>query len=697
MVELPKDRKSRIEALDELGKRGDEHARLQQVRWMVSHYWLQGLRNLQIDFTTADVRSDLHNQIGPNNRLNMVYEPILPKLQTERGRLGRMDLRPAVKPVSYGLYNIRKAATARVELDYLTSTVDWEDLKRTAIYHDTAFGTFGVGVWINDKPGLGSPPPAEELTGEGLTGEEGESPQPAAAGPTPESQLEMEIIPGWQMTPIPSAPMSPEQVCGVRRKRWVPLAWLRLKVGLKLPSKDYETKLRVRKGKWGENPGQTALAGWDAVTDSPVDLDNQPTDGGGERGKHEDCEYVLLEEFFFFHDRKDRLARYIVKVGDYECLDDQFDDESVYVPIGVGRYHTIGGFYGRSFVEPLIPLNSEMEQLLQNLCQNIKDLDIFGLLLIPNTWGIPMKDLAKGKSRKVVGYEPDYASPDTKQQHIAPTTANDIPGRVLVQLGRMLDELVQHSEMLRGEAPGRVDSASGLQYLNETSSIPLTEPARGIAQAFTQVYKAILAAAPELLGDRKDLPLLRLDDNLLGLRVDPTGKNVMLTTSNFPRPYEVDIGIRDEMPVSPTLRKRELAENLKMGLVTPQEYRIICWRENLDDGLLGSWAEKEAYSKAMLQCLYAFGDGETPGENILPSSEADVFDIHLQVIQSFMAKPEFTFASIAVRQVFEALKAAYMGFKGSQYPQQMPLPEEAAEISQQMGPMGPPGGGPPMG
>jgi len=48
------------------------------------------------------------------------------------------------------------------------------------------------------------------------------------------------------------------------------------------------------------------------------------------------------------------------------------------MPIGMSKYHPLGGFYGRSFVEILLPLNRAMERMAQNLAQNVEDLDLFG-------------------------------------------------------------------------------------------------------------------------------------------------------------------------------------------------------------------------------------------------------------------------------------------------------------------------------
>jgi hypothetical protein len=92
---------------------------------------------------------------------------------------------------------------------------------------------------------------------------------------------------------------------------------------------------------------------------------------------------------------------------------------------------------------------------------------------------------------------------------------------------------------------------------------------------------------------------------------------------------------------------------------------------------VGRWADRENYRKAMMNNLMLFGDGEEPGQ-VIGSSEADNPRIHLMMIQRFMAKPEFVFASPAVRDAFEQLKQAYTGLMAGEYPEML-YPEDSAE------------------
>jgi hypothetical protein len=653
-----------------------QYANIQKVRWLLNYWWLQGLRDFYPDWRTGTVRVHLHNRRDSAGKLKMVWEDASVKLQGELGRLGRMDVRPAVAKRGWGLDAIRKRAAADVLLDYLTSPVDFKVLKASVFNHLATYGTVGISFWARSQKVAGVGPVEPQEGGE--------------------PRVMMEVIPAWQLLPIPFHPDSPEALEGIVRQRWVPLDWAKGREGLKLAS---DEKLDVHMAPFGARPTMDGPTGMGPLSQKAPGMVEKESFWKKRQSKETDTKYVLMEEFFFFHDEKDRLARWVVKIGKHIALDLQYKEKDVYVPIGVAKYFPWGGFYGRSFVEIILPVISEVETMASNLFQNVKDLDDFGFLTLPKNMGIAKTDLKKGKSPRVIWYEPDLVS-KAEPGILNPVTTTDFPGKVMAMGNEMVDRLTQSSELMRGDAPGRVDSAVGLGFLHEMSSVPLSVPAGSVAQAFTQVYKAILAVAPDLMQGRSDLPLIGLSDHVMGLKVQPGSKTVKLEPRNYPAPHEVQLGVKDELPMSPSLRKKELLESLQSGLIDPLSFAIYCWEENIEYPV-GRWADHENYRKAMMNNIMLFGDGVEPGQ-VVGSSEADNPRIHLMIIQRFMAKPEFVFASPAVRDAFEQLKGAYQALIRQEYPQ-MAYPEESAEMMQQMaGQMagaGPPamGGGPPAG
>jgi len=676
MLELPSSNDAKIEILTQLRQLSEDAVRPLHVQWALNHHWMQGARHFRVNYTDGTVvASYLQANEGGEPRLRV--EDLVPKVQAEIGRLLRMDVRPSTKYKGFGLDAVRKASAAKVILEYLTAHVNFDKLKLMTAYHLVLYGACGLGLWVRPSS-VGAAPEALE-SGMAFQG-------PAPAGPPGLPRITIEVIPIWQLYPIPANPLTPESVDGFFRKRWVTLDWLKRRAGLSLP-KDI-SKLEPVRAPYGQPPTLNPIS--EEMASTGLESFGGGSGKSSKRSKLE-TEYVLLEEYFGLHEDRDRLQRWTVKIGSHIARDDVYEDLSVYCPIGIPRYYPLGGFYGRSFVEILQPINAEQEAMAARLFQVVKDLDAYGTTLIPSTWGLSKRELLDSRRRnKVCFYEPEVGTERSVVQQIQPVNLGDFPGKVAAMASQMLDRLAVQSELLRGGAPGRVDSAAGLSFLHETSSVPLTVPALAIADGFAQVYKELLAAAPELLEGTPALPISGLDDSILGLIVDPDTGTVTLDPRNYPAPFEVSVDIRDKLPVPPMLREQKLNQSLQMGLITPIQYRFIVWKEGLDIPV-GNWAEMESFRKATLQVLTLFGDGQKPGQ-VVSSAEADNAEVHLMVIQAFMAKVEFQFASIEVREAFENLKKTYMGFLGKGIPEQFPGPIESAEmaaVAQQGGSAGP--------
>jgi hypothetical protein len=552
-MKLPKANEDKITVLQKMIDAADQYANLQKVRWLINYWWLQGYRDFHPDYRTGTLRVQLFNRRDASGKLRLVWEDASVKLQAELGRLGRMDVRPAVIERGWGLDSIRKRAAAEVLLEYLTSPVDFKSLKASVFNHVATYGTVGIGFWARSAKVAGVGPDETESV-------------------NAEPRVSLEVIPAWQILPVPFNPDSPEAVEGFIRRRWVPLDWVKTRADLKLADKE---KMDVRYAPFGSRPALDSPLGIGNLSQSVSDRDDRDTERTRKGNKQVQTAYVLMEEFFFYHEEKDRLARWTVKIGKHIALDNEYKEKDVYVPIGLAKYFPFGGFYGRSFTEMILPLVAHVEDMAANLFQNVEDMDDFGFLTIPKTMGISKNDLKKTKKPRIIYYEPDALS-NEKPGVLNPATTGDFPGKVLAMGNQMVDRLTQSSDLMRGDAPGRVDSAAGLGFLHEMSSVPLSVPAGSIAAAFTQVYKAILAVAPDLMAGRTDLPLIGLTDSILGLKIQSGSKTVKLEPRNYPAPHEINIGVRDELPVSPTLRKKELLESLSAGLIDPLAFSILC-------------------------------------------------------------------------------------------------------------------------
>jgi len=216
--------------------------------------------------------------------------------------------------------------------------------------------------------------------------------------------------------------------------------------------------------------------------------------------------------------------------------------------------------------------------------------------------------------------------------------------------GGLMDKLAnQPTEMLKGGAPGRVDSASGLGFLYETSGIPLSPTAKNVAEAVSGIYRSMLGICRDIWPAEKVVSVSSLDDSLAGIAFDMETGEITLAKNAIPSPDEVNINVASEVPISKEQQKLELKEALEKGVLTLNEYSFKVRELGLTSPV-GNETAWQNYRRAKLENLALFGDGEKPGKVIV--SERDMHIIHKEVLDAFMARPEFYAASDAVRGKF---------------------------------------------
>jgi len=195
-------------------------------------------------------------------------------------------------------------------------------------------------------------------------------------------------------------------------------------------------------------------------------------------------------------------------------------------------------------------------------------------------------------------------------------------------------------------------------------------------------------------GNDKVVELNLLDDSLAGIILDASAGVIQLSQNTIPSPNEVNISVRSLSPRSPEKEKQELAEALKLGIIDMFEYRVEVRKRGLEIPV-GSETEWQNYRRAMLENLVLFKDGQTPGQ--VTVDEVDMHQIHLRILQAFMARPEYFQAGEAVRTAFKQHYQAHQAGLGIM-PEGAPMPEEAAtEAEMMMKQGGMDGGMPPMG
>lgn len=626
----------------------------------VAYYYLQGYRRFNVEsITDAKLQVGFETGLGD---LRFRNEDIRKKYKTALGLFMRMDISPVIKRRKWGLNSLRQASTAQVVLDAATSHMDLNSKKMEFFQFMLLYGTAGLGHSVYTLP---NGKPAHEI----------------------------EVIPPWELIPIPAYPTSAASLQGVMRCRWVPLTFVLEKArteehrhGLQLPGKNdkqYRTKLRIIKVEVGSTPPDSI---WNTGGGSlPVgfetqsDVDDIATAGGGSSKPEED--YVPLCETWIYGP-EDTCARYVVQVGKHIAFDMNFEEQEgtssrMPFPISIARFVPDTGFWSYGFVGMLMSGNHQIEKMLQNLYRNVEELDAYGTLMWPQTAGAGINEFNKKNGRpKIVAYEPDYTVPDAKPYPITPTNTGDFPGRVVMMGSQFQDKISDQGPLMSGQPVGRLESGSALGFTFEVSQIAHAATAHQIANSWSQIYKSILANE-RLLRDKGDkLELTNIDDNVAGVALTDDGQ-LKLDKNPIPDYWKVKIDIRDRQPSSREARKQELLTMFQMQLVDPLGFSIINYREDLGFPL-DDTQKIESYRKAVYHNILLFNDGETPGE-VHPNLIADDPMIHLRAVTAFTSRLEFAMAKPAVKNAFADLIKLLQSLIG-QFPSQLPPMEALAEM-----------------
>lgn len=652
--EFPKRTIDREQVITRAITNGKNERSTQSANWWLAYHYLQGAREFRtINYTEGTVEVDYVADTEKAHLLAMKYEGITKNYQAQLGRLMKVDLRPSVSPLGVGLDGFRNASVAQVALDHAI-TQNTQELLRFGLWpYLLLYGTVGLVVW--NRGGT----------------------------------IGIDAVPPWEILPLPSGMLGPD-VPGVIRRRMVPLESVQqLPVAPSAQSNiwDQMEKVKVPRGTFNVNQNAINLG---SGADPDQEVENRLGVGSKVRAGRSDpqsqeTEVVELAEVWVTGE-DGYMSQYQVCAGGRELHYQDFRDDplvgKVYTPISVARYTTTGNFWGRSYVEQMIPMNAELEYMAQGLFQNVEDLDLFGFMLMPTTSGAHRSAEVGQDGIKRLAYEPEYGYKEFRPEQITPANVGTLPIEAVRLAKGLLDDVAGLPEMLSGEAPGRVDSAAGLGTLAEYGNIPLTPAATSVVQAVTHAYRSILNHARLNWNDSRIISVMKLDDSLAGVSLDPATGNMKLSENTIPHPDEVKIDVISEVPKSRMQIKMELDEALGAQLITPFEYRVQARKNSLDIPL-GNETEWQNYRRAMMENIMMFGDGQRPPENAQQRyfivSESDMHVVHLYVLDAFMARPEFYLASEAVREVFKQHRSLHESLLGS-LPNQMPYPEESAQM-----------------
>lgn len=619
-----------------------------RAMWMLAWYYLNGARRFDI-FDPYNGRISPH-YLDRDGNVEFQSNELLAMIDKTVARIASMDLRPKVMRQGSSLRMIRERAAAQVVADSLISDNHLSQVVSTFAHHFVALGCCGIQGHLVDVPTIG------------LT-------------------ADLEVVHPREVYPFPALHQDFAKKQGIMRQRVIPVEFLEDRFG-----KSFITKKLDGMEYWVTDPGNTVQ---DPNLDEPGDAVRNPFDGrsissGISAGSNVLSTKVARVRELWLDGPRGTCSRYIVTCGIQVLLDEDYTDRTVYCPLTWARFMDTGTFYGAGMFDLLFGISREAEKLMKSLFNNIRDIDKYGVLVLPAGAFNERTSLREvGKGLRVMAYQPDPLNEKFNPMTISPVNAGDVPGKV-AQFAREVMHAISPIQDLIQEK-GRIDSATGLQFLDEQITRAMTNPSIGIQRCFGDLYQSIVSSAvTDLVKFPKPIPVTNLTMDLAGAVINMENGSVSFEQNPIPHVSHLNFGVREVSPRSEVARKQEALGLLKAGLMDPDSFKLFALKEGLDFAM---WIEEErsAYEMGVQNILVLYGNGNDPGQVVTTQHNARP-DIQLRLLSAFMTSPTMAVASPEVQDAFANYRESLMQFMGATLPPQVPSPEMAAMA---MGPQNP--------
>lgn len=625
----------------------------QSVEWTRVHWYVKGVRNLRGVTQRGVAFEDIAGQ------LHVLWEKSLVLRQIEIGRIMAMDTRPAViRPEGISLNGLRDASTSQAVLEQMIQHWSLERIKGIVAHMCVDYGGGAIGVY-------------------------------SPIGLAVSKELCIDMIPYWELMPLPANIAGRYERSGLTRRRWVELDWLREALRPKMRSFPAEDQFEIRESKPGSRLTVAGSPdGGCAEGEAPSDAAGYDTDRPYPRATPKKGKYVLCHESFIDGEQEYTIDRAIVMAGKKLLIDEDYSTDKK-KPVGsihMYGYTPQGSFYDRGLMGRLYRFNERIESLAANQFQNLSDVDWLGHIFMPIDMGVGLDTFKKDRRNKFSTYSPDVNAPQLQPIRFAPQNTGDGGARFLAQAIAMLDQLAAQGELYSGSVPGRLESAKSLGVLMEAQGTQLAPAGESIEHAFVGVYKALQSNAPNQIQGKFELKMQRLDESMLGLKVDQATGSVEVDPGNIPDPLTQVITIRSKAPESKQYQYELLKDLTAGGIISPVEFRITCIRDGLGLPIINR-TEWEAYRKAWWENYILYGDGVTPGKlNVttynLPGGRQEFVDLH--PVHSMAHKELIN--SIAFEVASDEVKQAILAHQYDYHEMQSgPMPNKLLTFEQMAG------------
>ena len=600
-----------------------------------------------------DVFNPNTGQLSPNyldeeGNMEFQSQELLSAIDRAASRIASMDLRPKVLRTGTSLPMIRQRATAQLLADSLVAEDQIAEVSKTFAHIFTSLGSCGIQGHITDHPTIG------------LT-------------------ADLEVIHPKELFPFPSLAQDYTKKAGLLRQRIVPLDTLIEKFGNRI-------KTNLEKMEYWETTVGSHMEDPDASDAEDSNFFDSFSDRQySDVNPNEAITLVRVRELWLDGPRN-TCSRYVICSGDYLIEDEDLSNTQTYCPIGVARFMENGSFHGAGLFDLLFSINREMERMLKSLFNNIRDLDRYGVVVMPQGSFNERSMLREvGKGLRMISYQPDPLNEKFNPFVISPHNAGDIPGKTAAFAKELMQSINPVQDLIAEK--GRVDSATGLQFLDEQINRAMTNPTMGAVQAFGHMYRSLVSSATrELVIKPRQIPVHALDLNLAGAVIDFKNSTISFEKNPIPNSSHLTFTVNQIHPRSEVVRKQEAIAMLEKGLTDPEGVKLFALKEGLDFAIYMD-EDQAAYELVVQNILNLYGNGNESGQIVLTPHTSRP-ELQLRVLSSFMSGPLMSQADPSIIDEFKKYRETLIQFMGHSLPAMVPNPDSAAMFAEQaqMGP-----------
>lgn len=623
---LPKQKRALADTVDRHANREQRLLLPKLTTYRLASLYMQGYRSFSvIDSSRGIVEASPYilSEDGVRTYQSQVLTQIV---ANNASKLAAMDARPRVGRNGDSLSSIRERAVGQTLLDSITDDHMLHEAIEEFAWVMTCYGMAGITGDVQNHAQLG------------LT-----------AVP--------EVIHPRELMPWPSLGDDHTQSRGIVRQRMVPLEQLKEIYGEKVGRDTNLGKMHwyeMDRGNWQPDPSATHTGGlleerWPSLTS-----EHSAT-------KTELMRYVLVREVWV-DGPAGTVSEYAVTSNEHVFEHQDYSNQEVYRPIQTARFMEDGTWHGLGLFALLFSVHRELEDLQQRMFENVRDLDQHQTLVIPAAQ-IPeeptMIDI--GQKYKAIGLQVDPMDQTFNPFSLPINNAGDMPGRVAAQARAMIEDMDPLDDIVKDK--GRIDSAAGMQVLQEEANRKHTSALRGINRAIGAYHRHNLTQTiRKMMGEGSTkLHMTRISPDLAGVVIDHESNEVGFGEGMNPVPSisHLTFDVRSVTPRNKAAEKKAASETLQFT----GDWDGYVLHSIESDFMVDAYVEdyKNAYQMVARNIISVFNNGESPGEAVV-TSQGSKPEIQLRVLHAFMSGPIFTRATAEVQDAFIMYQRTLKGY-----------------------------------